>query len=63
MNNTGKSIATGVALTMAAGTAAALAMNMGKNSSRAQKKKLKRGAARMVRTVGQIVDDVAGSMR
>lgn len=60
--NTKKSIATGVALTMVAGTAAALAMNMNKGSARSQKRKLKKGAARMVRTMGQIVDEVASSM-
>lgn len=60
--NTKKSIATGMALTMVAGTAAALAMNMNRSSARSQKRKLKKGASRMVRTMGQIVDEVASSM-
>lgn len=61
MNNKGKSIATGVALTMVAGTAAAVAMS--NNSMRSQKKKLKKNATKVVRTVGDIVGEVTNSIK
>ena len=62
-NKTSKSIATGVAVTMAVGTAAAVAMNMSSGSMNSQKKKLKKNATNLIRTVGDIAGTVSQAIK
>lgn len=59
MNNKtmGTAAVTGIALTMAAGTAAYM-MSSGKKG-KAQKKALKKNATKALRTVGSVIDNVS----